>query len=205
MMVERNATVGGGMRSAELTLPGFVHDVWFGGASAGGVVGIFPGVAAGAVRARVGAPGALPGAPVGRWEGGGAGAGPGGDDGGVGGGRGAWHDVLGWVAEHGNAVFDELLGPLSLPPKHPLLLARFGLKALWPAKAVAEHFFATAEGRALFAGHAAHSILPLEKTGTAAVGILLGSGAHHAGWPVAKGGSGSIAAALKGYFEALGG
>ena len=50
----------------------------------------------------------------------------------------AWRDVVGWVAEQGDAVFDELLGPLSLPPKHPLLLARFGLKALWPAKVVAK-------------------------------------------------------------------
>ncbi|CAN5142570.1 NAD(P)/FAD-dependent oxidoreductase [soil metagenome] len=116
-----------------------------------------------------------------------------------------WRSVVGLAARRTEELFADLLGPLPLLPHHPILLARFGVKALMPAAWLAEHFFGTPEVRALFGGHAAHSVLPLERWGTAAVGPMLAASGHHAGWPVASGGSGAIAAAMVGYLEALGG
>jgi len=102
------------------------------------------------------------------------------------------------------ALLDEFLGPLGLPGR-PLLMARFGLKAIQPATLLARRTFATPEAQALFAGMAAHITLPLEDVTTAAGGLMLGMLAHAIGWPVARGGSQSIATALANYLRALGG
>jgi phytoene dehydrogenase-like protein len=97
-----------------------------------------------------------------------------------------------------------LLGPPSFP-RRPLLLARFGLHAMLSARAVARRWFKDQRGRALFAGLAAHSALPLERPITAAFGLVLGVAGHAVGWPLAAGGSQRITDALVGYLRSLGG
>jgi phytoene dehydrogenase-like protein len=98
----------------------------------------------------------------------------------------------------------EFLGPLRLP-RHPLVMAQFGLRALWPATTLARALFRTEEARALFAGLAAHAIMPLEWPLTAAFGLMLGTLAHRVGWPLPQGGSQAIADALAAYLTDLGG
>jgi phytoene dehydrogenase-like protein len=106
------------------------------------------------------------------------------------------------VAEWPNLV-RATLGPLRLPSK-PLALARFGLSALLPATVLARRF-AGEKAKGLLAGMAAHSIQPLSNLTTSAIGLVLLTAAHRAGWPLAKGGSQSIADALVAHFRALGG
>jgi len=101
-------------------------------------------------------------------------------------------------------LLTDVLAPLHIP-LHPLLLARFGMLAAWPASALARTVFRTTEARALFAGVAAHSVLPLDYPGSAAFGWVLGLAAHAVGWPIPRGGSQRIADALVSYLEALGG
>ncbi len=101
-------------------------------------------------------------------------------------------------------LLPDILGPLGIPA-HPILLARFGLLALGSASSEARLLFKTPRVRALFAGIAGHSILPLDQMGSAAVAWALALSAHSGGWPIAKGGSRSIAFALQSYFESLGG
>jgi phytoene dehydrogenase-like protein len=103
--------------------------------------------------------------------------------------------------------FDDLikdtLGPLRFPT-NPLLLSKFGLKALLPATRIAK-MFEGKRAKGLWAGMAGHSILPFDKMATSAIGLLLMAAGHTKGWPVAKGGSVSIANALAAYFISLGG
>jgi phytoene dehydrogenase-like protein len=105
--------------------------------------------------------------------------------------------------------FEELvgdtLGPVAHVPKHPLLLARFGLQALLPATTLMKLRFQTPEARALFTGVAAHSALPLTYTSSAAIGLVLSAAGHAVGWPIPRGGSGQIARAMVDYFKSLGG
>lgn len=96
-----------------------------------------------------------------------------------------------------------LLGPLQIP-KHPLDMARFGLKALQPATWIGRNF-KSEKAKALFTGMAAHGIQPLTNFSTAAIGLVLMSVAHKGGWPIPKGGSASIAKALADYFTRIGG
>jgi phytoene dehydrogenase-like protein len=98
----------------------------------------------------------------------------------------------------------DALGPLHLP-RHPLLLARFGLNAVLPAAWLARWRFRSPPARALFAGLAAHSTMPLAAAPTAAIGLMLGAAGHAAGWPVPRGGAGAITAALLAHLRALGG
>jgi phytoene dehydrogenase-like protein len=98
----------------------------------------------------------------------------------------------------------DLLAPLHFP-RHPLLFALFGLKGLFPADLLGRLIFKTPAARALFSGMAAHSFLPLDRPLSAAFGLILGTLGHAAGWPVAKGGSRTIAQALACYFRSLGG
>ncbi len=109
------------------------------------------------------------------------------------------------IVDHWPALADDLLGPLPLPPRHPLLLARFGLNAVWPADFFVRWRFTGRRAPALFAGHAAHSMLPLDAPLTAAFGLLIGGWGHAVGWPIARGGSQHIAAALAAYLRQLGG
>jgi phytoene dehydrogenase-like protein len=98
----------------------------------------------------------------------------------------------------------DVLGPLRIPV-HPLALARFGLRAIRPARSLAMALFHGERARALFGGLAAHSILPLERPGSAAFGLVLGALAHAVGWPLPRGGSQTIADALASYLRSLGG
>ena len=80
--------------------------------------------------------------------------------------------------------------PVLRPPRHPILMARFGLPALLPATALARLAFREPAARALFAGMAAHSMLRLGQPLSASFGLVLGLLAHAVGWPMARGGSG---------------
>lgn len=100
-------------------------------------------------------------------------------------------------------LFGDALAPLRMP-RHPLTLARFGLGAAMPATVFAK-LFKTEEARALFAGNAAHGVMPLEGLLTSAVGLMLQVAAHAVGWPVAEGGSQSIADVLVRILQSHGG
>ena len=97
----------------------------------------------------------------------------------------------------------DILGPLGFP-KHPFAMARFGLKGLTAATTLVKRF-KTEAARGLFAGMAAHAIQPLSNLDTSAAGLVLLATGHLQGWPIPKGGSVSIANALAGYFLSLGG
>jgi phytoene dehydrogenase-like protein len=108
----------------------------------------------------------------------------------------AYRRLLGPLAEQAEALFEALMRPLG-PTRHPLLLARFGLPSLLPATRLARWAFQTERARALFAGVAGHSILALEEAGSAAFGIVMLVSAHASGWPLAKGGSATVAETLR--------
>lgn len=90
-------------------------------------------------------------------------------------------------------------------PRRPLTFFRFGLKGIFPARTLAEKRLKSSRARALFAGLAAHSVLPLERPGSAAAGLLLGAAAVKWGWPLACGGSRSLALALSNSLRCFGG
>jgi phytoene dehydrogenase-like protein len=98
---------------------------------------------------------------------------------------------------------NDIFGPLKFP-RDPILLAQFGLSGLLPADKLVNRFVSR-EARGLFAGMAAHSILPLSKMATSAIGLVLMSAGHAQGWPIPVGGSFSIAKALASYFVSIGG
>lgn len=108
------------------------------------------------------------------------------------------------LTENPHALLKDILKPLGIP-ESPLLLARFGLRGALPAELAARLFFKDRRAKALLAGCAAHSILPFDKFFTTALGLVFPVCAHTADWPVARGGSASIAAALLRCFEAAGG
>jgi phytoene dehydrogenase-like protein len=107
--------------------------------------------------------------------------------------------VNGWTA-----LAKDLLKPIGWP-RNPLLLARFGCSAVQPAARLARTLFREQRTRAVFAGLAAHSTLALEDPISSAFGMVLGASAHAVGWPLPKGGSRSIAAALQSVLTSLGG
>jgi len=99
----------------------------------------------------------------------------------------------------------DLLGPVAHRPRHPVELARFGVSAIRSARHLAESRFETERARALFAGAAAHSFLPLEQPASAVFGLVLLLLAHVSGWPFPRGGSQAIADALAARLRNLGG
>jgi phytoene dehydrogenase-like protein len=108
------------------------------------------------------------------------------------------------VVDSWNDLEGSVLGPLLSLPDHPLDLIRFGLKAMLPATLTARRF-QTEEAAALFTGCAAHAFLPLNRPMTSAFGLLLAAVGHRYGWPFARGGSQALADALAGYLQSLGG
>jgi len=98
---------------------------------------------------------------------------------------------------------EEILSPFHFP-RHPLTLLRFGWSALHSARSFWQRF-QQRQTRALFAGLAGHSMMPLNDPLTAAFGLVLGTLGLKVGWPLAKGGSQKIADALLSYFLSLGG
>lgn len=202
---EANAQIGGGVRSAELTLPGFVHDVCSAVhpmAASSPCFDSFPLAAYGLEWIHPGAPLAHPlddGTAVLMERSVAATAANLGEDGA------AWTRLMGPFAEAWPQLRVELMAPLLRVPRHPFLMARFGLGALRSARGLAESCFRGERARALFAGIAAHSFLPLEEPGSAAIGMALAVAGHGTGWPVPRGGAQTIADALAGYFRSLGG
>ncbi len=101
-------------------------------------------------------------------------------------------------------IVPSVLAPMLSPPAHPLAMARFGLRGLWPVALLARRF-QSEQAKALLAGLGAHSMRPLDAPGTGAFALLLGILAHAIGWPVVEGGSSRVAEALVGEIEAAGG
>lgn len=97
-----------------------------------------------------------------------------------------------------------VLGPLRWP-RHPIALARFGIDALQPAERLARRCFGGARARALFGGIAAHGMLPLDRLLTAGIAIVLGALAHLVGWVIPRGGAQRLADALVAHLRSLGG
>ena len=204
LVIEAEQTLGGGTRSAELTLPGFIHDV----CSAIHPLAIASPFFRTVPLAEHGlefihSPAALAhplddgtAAVLDRsLEITGHSLGPDGV---------AYRRLMQPLVANAAALFFETLGPFR-PPRHPILMARFGLRALRSACGLARAWFEGPHARALFAGMAAHSILPLETKLTAAVGLMLGTAGHAVGWPVLKGGSQRITEAMTSYLRSLGG
>jgi phytoene dehydrogenase-like protein len=111
--------------------------------------------------------------------------------------------TIGRVAADWNKLEMDLLSPIGLP-RHPVAFARFGIPGLLPVKTFAR-FFTTPRAKALLAGCAAHSVLPFEAAGSTAFGFALAGSAHAVGWPIARAGSQSIANALIAELESHGG
>ncbi|WP_328419416.1 phytoene desaturase family protein [Streptomyces sp. NBC_00443] len=116
----------------------------------------------------------------------------------------AWQRLFAPLAADFDALTADVLRPVPHLPAHPVALARFGLRALQPATAVARRW-RTEEARALFAGAAAHLMYPLTGPASSAVGLMLVGAAHRFGWPVARGGSRTITDALAALLAQLGG
>jgi phytoene dehydrogenase-like protein len=192
---EANATPGGGCRSREFTLPGFVHDVCSTVYPLGaGSPAITPLKLeeAGVEWLRAGIPLAHP------FDGGecavltknlGEAAESLGEDGP------AYRQLMEVFVGDWDRLMSLLMAPLTSTKITPGL-AYFGLKALRSARGLAESHFKKREARALFAGIAAHAMVPLEAAGSASFGLVLGSALHATGWPIPRGGSHKISGAL---------
>ena len=100
-------------------------------------------------------------------------------------------------------LLEQFLGPLR-PPRHPITTGRFSIQAIRSAKGIASRF-QDDEARALLAGVAAHSILPLDRLATGGFGLVLAVLGHAVGWPVVKGGSQNLAEAMRSLLESVGG
>ncbi len=204
LVIEGRDTIGGGMRTAELTLPGFRHDI----CSAVHPLGMgspffrdLPLEQHGLRWIQPVAPLAHPldhGEAVVLERSFDATAAYLGRD------AAAYRRLMQPLAERWQEILADLLGPLSIP-SHPLSFARFGAGAILPAATLARAWFRGARARALFAGLSGHSIMPLERPLTAAYGLMLGLLAHGVGWPMPAGGSQAIADALASYLRSLGG
>jgi phytoene dehydrogenase-like protein len=202
---EAARTIGGGTRSEELTLPGFLHDV---------CSAIHPLAAASPFFARLplsqhGLELVQPDSPLAHPLDGGrsvvleqsveATAARLGED------SDRYSQLLGALVHDWPKLESSLLGPLVHLPQHPLAMTRFGLKAVLPSTSFARRRFTQAEARAVVAGAAAHSIVPLERVATTGYALVLLSLLHRVGWPIARGGSQMIPDALSSYLRSLGG
>jgi phytoene dehydrogenase-like protein len=206
LVLEAAATPGGGTRTAEVTRPGFHHDVCS-GVHPMGVLSPYlrtlPLAAHGLVWRTPAASVAHPlddGPAVMLW--------PSLDDtaGGLGDARDAraYRSLFAPLLRDPHGLLGDLLAPLRWP-RHPIAMARFGLRAIRSAAGLARGRFRGARARALFAGCAAHAIQPLEHKVTAALGMIFLLAGHVEPWPVAEGGSIAITRAMVGLLEALGG
>lgn len=203
LVLEGKETIGGGLRSAELTLPGFVHDICSAihPLAAGspffqslplaehGLTFVYPPLAAAhpfddGTAAALGPSVAETARSLGIDEQ-------------------AYLNIFNSVVKNWPDMAADILGPLRFPD-HPFEMARFGLDALPPITLLARRF-KTKQARGLLAGMAAHSIQPLTNLTTSAIALVLMTAGHLRGWPVPVGGSQTIANALAGYFRSIGG
>jgi len=205
VVYEAHATVGGGMRSAELTLPGFVHDVC---SAVGGMSTASP-FFRGLDLGRFGLELIDPPAPLAHPLDGGRVAvlerSVAGTAGGLGADGAAYRRLMGPLVRDADRVMDFVLGPILRAPHHPLAVARFGLPALRSAVGLAGGRFRGEEARALLAGVSAHSMLRLDRPLTASFGLVLAITAHAYGWPVVRGGTQDLADSLAAELRSLGG
>lgn len=204
LVMEAKATIGGGTRTEELTLPGYLHDI----CSAVHPMAVASPFFKSLPLADYGLEWCHPPASMAHpFEDGTAAV--------------AYQSLEGTIANLGEdgpryrklfeplvngaeSLLRETLGPFHLP-RHPVLMSRFGLRAVQSATRLANRWFRREYAKGLFAGMAAHSVMPLERSLTSAVGLMLGITAHSVGWPVAKGGSRQITQAMAKYFLSLGG
>lgn len=204
VLYEAAGTIGGGARSAELTLPGFVHDV----CSAAHPLAVISPFLRTLPLASHGLEWIEPPAAMAHPF----------DDGTAvtversiertaaqfGRDAQAYRALMEPLAREWPKLERAVLGPPALP-RHPLALAEFGLKALQSAAGLARRRFQEERARAVFAGIAAHGMRPLEMALTAGVGLVLGASAHICSWPAPRGGAQRLADALASYFRSLGG
>jgi phytoene dehydrogenase-like protein len=204
LVLEAAESIGGGTRTAELTLPGFHHDV----CSAAHPLGILSPYFTKLPLTEHGLTWIQPPASVAHPLDGEAAVilGPSLETTARALGRdvAAYRRLIGPLLRHPHELLDEVLGPAHLPG-HPFVLARFGIPALIPASVLGRAVFRGERARALLAGCSAHSVLPLSRPVSAAVGMLFLFAAHVQTWPVAKGGSAAITDALASYLSSLGG
>ncbi len=203
LVVEGEDTIGGGTRTAELTQPGFLHDV----CSAVHPMGVLSPFFRTLPLSEHGLEWVHPPVSVAHPL----------DDGtavllqrsldataeGLAGDAAAWRRLLTPFLRRPEVLLGDLMAPLGLP-RAPLAMARFGWYSLRSACHLARRF-AEPRARALFAGCAAHSALPLTRLPSAAVGLVFALTGHLTDWPVARGGSAAITTALASYFRSLGG
>jgi len=201
---EAAATVGGASRSAELTLPGFTHDVCSAVQALVPLSPFFNSLPLADLGLSFVEPAAAFAHPL--------------DDGTaavlyrsfektgetLGIDCATWARHLEGFVNHWQQLIPELLAPMGLTA-HPLLMAKFGLSAMRSAKGLAGNWFSGEPARALFAGVAAHAILPFDWTASAAAGLVLTVAAHVGGWPMVRGGAQELSNALARYFTSLGG
>jgi len=116
-----------------------------------------------------------------------------------------WRSLFAPLAQNWKQLSSEVLQPVLHLPRHPWLLARFGIPAMMPANLFANAVFQNARTRALFAGIAAHSFLPFHAIFSSSAGMLLTAAAHADGWPMPRGGAQALANALASVLTDLGG
>jgi phytoene dehydrogenase-like protein len=205
IVFEARDTIGGGTRSAELTLPGFIHDI---------CAAILPlAVASPFLRRlkleRYGLEYIFPPAALAHPLDSGPAVLLEGDVDttarGLGKDAGAYRRLMRPLVEGWEQIVDEFLGPFPFPPHHPWTDLQFGMQAIWPASSFIRRRFKEERARALFAGLAAHAIQPLEWPATTAFALMEGIIAHKLGWPLVRGGTGKLNQALGAYFLSLGG
>lgn len=204
VVLEAAETPGGGVRSAELTLPGFTHDICSSVFPMGycspflstlrleqhGLQWVFPPVAA--AHPFDDGTAALLHKSLEQTA-----AGLGSDGSG-------YEALFGNLVAHGEKLFAAALAPIRAL-KSPLLMAGFGLRAMRSVRMIAHAYFKTEKARGMFAGIGGHAMLPLEKLTSAASALILATAAHAAGWPFARGGSQNLTKALISILKSLGG
>jgi len=204
VVLEAAETPGGGVRSAELTLPGFTHDICSSVFPMGycspflstlrleqhGLQWVFPPVAA--AHPFDDGTAALLHKSLEQTA-----AGLGSDGSG-------YEALFGNLVAHGEKLFAAALAPIRAL-KSPLLMAGFGLRAMRSVRMIAHAYFKTEKARGMFAGIGGHAMLPLEKLTSAASALILATAAHAAGWPFARGGSQNLTRALISILKSLGG
>jgi phytoene dehydrogenase-like protein len=116
----------------------------------------------------------------------------------------AYKKLMAPLVTHATGIVNEVLSPMRRPPRDPIGFGRYGLEALLPATLIAGRF-SSDPARALFGGVSAHAMRPLDAPVTGGFGLLLSLLAHAVGWPVVRGGSAGLVAALTGAIEAAGG
>ena len=204
LLLEARPTIGGGMRTAELTLRGFRHDVCSAVHPMGASSPFLQSLPLHNFGLEYIHPHVLAAHPF--------------DDGtaaalyasldetaaGLGLDKTAYRRLIGPMVESWPHIGPHILGPMLTMPKSPLALAAFGLKSLQSGKRIAARF-RTRDAKGLWAGIAAHSMIPLESLTSSAIAFVLTIAAHRCGWPIPRGGSQAIADAMARYFESLGG